>query len=630
MSMSFFVLFLMLSSCSKSAFVFTPLQNAVVTDGTGSSSSSGPTVPGDLTTNMGGNGDQNLLAPAGKSLFFNLEAAQTRSSLSRACAQAPQSQSLRPLHRLSKLEYQNTLRDLLGIILNSSLSTSVMSGLSDELAMLPEDLKSPHGDFLANSDKNVNDNHMRAYMELAIAVSKKIEENKTLAFGTCAATSVSATCFSSFLDTKAQSIFRKPLSTDDKTFYNNVFTTKGLSVAVAALFMAPGFLYHAEIQNGEGTNSFNLNAWELASKLSYALWGTMPDATLFSKAANGDLLDSVKYRAEALRVFQDSKARAHLKVFVKEWLKLEEVPLIDLSNPPTAYLWKTAQGAPATLDASAIRQQSIDEVLDLVEYYVYDAPTASKRLSGLMLSRLSTAGDKLKQALYQNSLPGNRGATTAGGQWFEFADLSRKGILNRAAFQMIDGRARRPILKGVKVLDRILCRPVPSPEDNSSPAGVVLEDDFSARQRVAAITELPGTSCLGCHANINPIGYAFEGFDPFGRKAPQEHVIDPSALNPTSSVAIKAADTETEFSFSAGKVQLSNSADFADAVAESFEFHKCFSRFWWRHVNRRADVTADSCHIEETYKVLEDNNEGLPRGMLEAVLHPNFKKRLRE
>jgi hypothetical protein len=587
------------------------------------------TNPNDLTTEMGGNGDDNLLAPENKSIFFNLESAQKMNSMAAACSSAPSAQSSRPLHRLSKIEYRNTVSDVLEILLGSSNALAVMTQLEAKLNLLPDDIKSHHGDFLSNADKSIDDNHLRAYSEIAIDLAKQIENRRSLAFGSCGSTSVDQSCFTQFLNNKGHFILRQPVSEEERIYYLSVLDQKGLSVALATLFMAPRFLYHSEINRGESSNSYNLSAWELASKLSYALWGSMPDEALFASAANGDLLDNTKYRNQALRLFQHSKARKHLKVFVKEWLKLDELPLIDLSNPPTAYLWKTIPGAPQTINAEAIRDQAIDEITDLVEYYVYDAPASSKRLSGLMLSRLSKAGDDLRQGLYHGSQPGPRGVSPAGGQWFKFADQNRRGILNRAAFHMHDGFSRRPIMKGVKILDRILCRPVALPEDNANPDNVVIEKTFSARQQTAALTEIPSTSCIGCHANINPIGYVFEGFDPFGRKSSLEHIIDPETLNPTSSLAIKPVDTAAQFGFQAGSPYLDDSVFFVNAVAESFEFHKCFSRFWWRHVNRRSDVAADSCHIEETYKKLEDQNSGLPNGMLEAVLHPNFKKRLR-
>jgi hypothetical protein len=500
---------------------------------------------------------------------------------------------------------------------------------------------------LPSMDIITGDEHAQAYHDIALALAPKLVAKKSSFIGTnSCVSSTTSSCFGTFLDTKGHLFLRRPITAAEKTFLKDtVFsaTGGGLTKAMAALLMSPYFINHVELDNGyiDSSNTkvqvFNLSAWELASKLSYALWGTMPDATLFDAAKNSTINTNSVYESEARRLLGSANAKRQMRQFVYEWLGLKSVPALDLSDPIVAWKWRQHTGAPAStgIDGAVIRDQAIAELQDLVQYYTFDAPLNSRRLSGLLLSRLSKAGAELRQAVYHSSQPGALGATSAGADWFRFGDADRRGIMGRAAFQLIDANNRRPIIRGVHALDRILCRSIALPADNSTPSGAVLRDYYSTRQSVEAITQIPGTACIGCHATINAVGFAFEGFDGFGRKDMVEKILFPHNNSPTVPDAVANINASGTFGFIAGDASYHNAGEFMLATAESFEAHRCFSRFLWRFINKRVeDISStnsspDACHVQAVYQDLE-KADGIQKAILNAVFHPNFKKRNRE
>jgi hypothetical protein len=602
-------------------------------------------------TALGGSGDENLLAPSGTSQVFSLESAQTRNSFQNACnasGAAGTKGSERRWHRLTKNEYINTLRDLLTVLTDATSANSMMTQIQPKLNAIPVDLaRDVSRKGLPTMDIVTGDEHAQAYHDVALALAPLLAAKKSQFIGSSSCnSSTTATCFGTFLDTKGHLFWRRSITPEEKAFaLNKVFsvTGGGLTKALAALLMSPYFINHVEIENGYIDSSstkvqvYNLSAWELASKLSYALWGTMPDETLFNAAKDSSINTNSVYEAQARRLLAGANAKRQLRLFVYEWLGLKDVPALDLTDPIVAWKWRQHTGAPSAsgIDGAVIRDQAIAELQDLVQYYTFEAPINSRRFSGLLLSRLSNAGVELTQAIYQSTQPGTRGATSAGANWFRFGDADRRGIMGRAAFQLIDANNRRPVIRGIHTLDRILCRSIGLPADNSTPSGAVLRDYYSTRQKVEAITTIPGTACVSCHSTINPVGFAFEGYDGFGRKDMVEKILFPMNNNPTVPDAVADINASGSFDFIAGNASFDNAGEFILSAAESFEAHRCFSRFLWRFLNKRVeDISSttsspDACHIQAIYNDLE-KADGLQKAILNTVLNANFKKRNRE
>ncbi|MEM9194200.1 MAG: DUF1592 domain-containing protein [Myxococcota bacterium] len=567
----------------------------------------------------GGPGRTSGPGPDGPALtqakFFNAQEAYEHHSFAESCDPAAEP-SVRPLLRLTKRELERSLRDVLTELLGTEAGTAAFGAIETDFATMPADeVSTEHHGLFANAETVVQ----ATYFEAMLPVARELGTVGQDLLGAC---DEERACFERFLQNEARQIYRRPLGDEDVAHYLSVYDEGGLEVAVSSLFMAPQFLFHTEYEHSVGEGSFALDPYERASRLSFALWETSPDPMLLDAAASGELETTEGFRAQAERLFYDPRSEESIRHFISEWLELDSVALIDLDNARARLQWETEAGAPTELDGAALRQEAIDEIEDLIIHFIFEA--SSDRFSNLLQTRLSNAGPLLSEAIYGEGDP----ARDADGR-FELTDPNRQGILGRAGFHLIDGANRRPIMKGVRLLERVLCREIAPPADNATPPEAELEDTFTTRERTTAITEIEGTSCAGCHGVINPLGFSLETFDAFGRVSEIESIVSPTEAEPTDFVAERAVDPTATVQLNGEGIAVEGPEDLSQAISESFEAHQCFSRFWWRYINRREENLdrGDACHLQAIYEGLENGGRGLDQALLDGILHAHFRTR---
>ena len=228
--------------------------------------------------------------------------------------------SASPLRRLSVLQYRNTLRDLFG----STLDVATVA--TAEIARLPVD-----DALFTIMDARLSDQHVRAYYRIAdkvAAAATTADANLKAIGGACALDATpTAACVDAFLDKFGARALRRPLSAEEETAYvalndGSRSTREVFRSLVFVLLQAPAFAYHVEVDGeaiGGDDNTYRLAAYDLASRLSYHFWQTMPDDELFAAAANGSLLTDEGYAAQVNRMFGDQRTRDAINVFYKEW-----------------------------------------------------------------------------------------------------------------------------------------------------------------------------------------------------------------------------------------------------------------------------------------------------------------------
>ena len=225
------------------------------------------------------------------------------------------------------------------------------------------------------------------------------------------------------------------------------------SSTIQALLASPAFLYRTEFGSAAASpESSVLTGYETASRLSYFLWSTMPDEALFAAAEQGKLADPADIEAEVRRMLAHEKARAGMLNFHREWLKLEAVDKV-LKKPEDAY----DQALAAEL------KESVDR---FVWETLFVRPGSAREL---MTAASFPATPRIAQLL--GAAPGAPGSWT----WTPANATQRAGILTHPAFLSSHGYAKypSPVLRGVYVLDRILCCPPrpPPPGVNATDSG---------------------------------------------------------------------------------------------------------------------------------------------------------------
>ena len=180
-------------------------------------------------------------------------------------------------------------------------------------------------------------------------------------------------------------------------------------------------------------------------------------------------------------------------------------------------------------------------------------------------------------------------------------------------------------MKGVFIRKNILCDDIPPPPPGANAKPPDLGPNMTTRESVAAITEMPGTVCAGCHtAVINPLGYATEGFDSLGRFRTAQRLFDASGAQ----TGTKPVDTTSVPQVDLGDTTPSaGPGDLMSLIAGSGKVEACLARSFFRFTyGRWEDTAADACALEDSRKVLAGG--GTITDLLKAaVTSAEFKRR---
>jgi hypothetical protein len=404
-------------------------------------------------------------------------------------------------------------------------------------------------------------------------------------------------CADLFIEEFGRRAFRRPLEFGEtmafKTLYGRLAPSLGheeaLTAVIEAVLQSPQFLYRVEAPLGEPeTGAVALGPYEMASRLSYFLWGSMPDDALLDAAEAGLLSSPAGVEMEARRLLADQRARERVLEFHAAWLGLE--PLTSLSR----------NSAPTGMGPSL--RKSIDAFIEEMFW------SAGARLSDLFTSSV----------VYADSVLASTYGLAAPAEGLARYDLpgERAGLLTQPALlTLLANHAQSsPIRRGVFVRDRMLCAPVPSPPptvDNSPPDPA---PDLTTRQRFAVHTE--DSSCATCHLAIDPIGFTFEGFDHLGRARSEELGLPVD----TSGALVESGDPSIDG-------PLTSAVELSDRLAESSTVARCVGGKWLTFALGRPQTASDECSLAATYAKLEASGGNLVELLVALTTSPAFRVR---
>ncbi|QDT18912.1 DUF1592 domain-containing protein [Gimesia chilikensis] len=320
--------------------------------------------------------------------------------------------------------------------------------------------------------------------------------------------------------------FRRPVSRNEmKPIVELVNATvesgrtfeQGVQVGIQAVLVSPHFLFRIEGLQDSADESYsieNVAQYELASRLSYFLWSTMPDERLFSLAGQGRLDDPRTLRMEIKRMLADPKSKAFVENFAGQWLNLRN--LDELNPDPRKF-----RGFNSQLKAD-MRQETEEffayimrEDRSVVEFINADYTFMNENLAKFY------GNDKVKGEKFQKvSLDKSR----------------RAGLITQASILTLTSNPGRtsPVKRGKWIMENILGTPPPTPPPNVPELEEATEGkkNMSLREQLALHRKIPG--CASCHDQMDPLGLGFENFDAVGRWRTKEgkHKIDASGKLP--------------------------------------------------------------------------------------------------
>jgi hypothetical protein len=406
--------------------------------------------------------------------------------------------------RLNREELTATLRDLLDMHL-------------DVGRVLPADGAGGEGFDNAAETLFLSPLHAEKYMEVAKFAmdfaAKEYKSRTKILISTPGPGKSEAQAAREILSAFLPQAFRRPVDDADIREYLALFHSArkqgqpfepAIFFALRGALVSPMFLFRLETPH-EGAQPKPLDPYALASRLSYFLWGSMPDELLFDVAAAGKLHEPAVMKELVGRMLRNDRSLNFVQRFVEQWLRTRE---LTTGKVPDAKLF------PQYVNDEELRSDIRNQpVLFLRELLIRDLS-----LLNLIDSRYTIGTSNLSKH-YNVQLPVDK-ARSKQPQWVEVPEGSnRGGLLGMAAVLTVSSYPYRtsPVLRGTWILDSLLGTPPPPPPENVPPleesnAGAAPK---SMRERLSQHRSNP--VCASCHSRIDGLGFALENYDAIGR-----------------------------------------------------------------------------------------------------------------
>jgi Protein of unknown function (DUF1592)/Protein of unknown function (DUF1588)/Protein of unknown function (DUF1587)/Protein of unknown function (DUF1595)/Protein of unknown function (DUF1585) len=492
----------------------------------------------------------------------------------------------RQLRLLTRREYQNTVRDLLGVEVDpASIPVEPrVKGFDNNAAAMV-----------------ITSRHMDAFLALAEGAVERAITDRRGDILRC--DPGAAGCARQFVEEIGLRAMRRPLAADEIDLYASAFEGEtfddGMRIALATMMVSPSFLYRWEVGEVEGGVA-RLTAYETASALSYLFWGTMPDQELFDAARAGRLATPEQITSQARRLLADPRAREQVAEFARQWLRTDGIT----SN-------KDMMIYPSFTDE--VRAAMIEEERRFINDVVFDR---NGSFADLFVADHVLVNGPLA-SFYGLSGPG-------GGEFAEVAvdrASGRGGVLGLGSVLASHAHSNEssPIKRGVFVRGRLLCQdlPPPPPDVDATPPG--LDPTLTTRERFARHTEDP--VCASCHQYIDGVGFGFEGFDGVGARRTVENGLPVDMSG--AIVGLEGLDLDTEQSFE-------DVPELAELIAGSEGAQACFPLQYFRYARGYEESIDDSCAVHNLHLAFSDADLSVQEMLVAIVGLPTFTTRKAE
>lgn len=458
----------------------------------------------------------------------------------------------RPLTRLTRREYNNTVRDLLGD------TTRPADGFADDH---DRNFAFRRAGLVATHDAEL----LRLSAEtLAQAAVKNLDRLLP-----CQPAGGEEACAQQFIASFGLRAFRRPPSEVETARLTALYREArgtlqlgfddAIGLLIEGMLQAPAFLYHwespyeAAVREGDAVV---LAPYDVASRLSYFIWGSMPDQELFDAASAGALATESGIAAQAGRMLADEKAKDAVNAFFREWLEIDLLPALpkDTSTYPE---YDEALKSALSAETERFAQSVLLEGDGKLE---------------TLLSADYSFGNELLGRVYGGSASGSALTKTPLDTTFRLGLLTHPSFL--AAHGSPDGS--NPVKRGKAVFVKLLCGTLPPPPPNVPPAKPATEGG-TTRERYA---EHGQNECArGCHALMDPLGFAFEHYDGIGRYRTTDNG--------------KEVDASGRINFEGVDVNFRDAVELSRYLSTSDTVRSCFAKQWFRFAVGRMETSGD-------------------------------------
>lgn len=558
--------------------------------------SGGPSVPGGGSTSMpgAGGGTGGTGSPGGGTGTIGTTGGAatgtTGGSTSVPSTCMPGVPATSQIPRILNRQYDATVRDLLGV-----------TGLG-------ADNKLPSQLLVSDSDGPMTPDAWRIYQDVAnqIAAAVMAGANKSRFIGCDPAASG---CLEQTIQTFGRKAFRRPLTAAEVTRFQRLGQTmpagtpaQVAEATLASFLMSPSFLMLPELTTTAATTGFQLSSHEVATRLSFLLWGSIPDDALNAAADANQLQTKEQLLTQAQRMIAiRDKAGPLVAAFHRNWVQMDN---------GSGHWWKMDHDTNTYPLYSAAAKPSWQGELDA---FFQEVAFANGSFKDLFLSNVGFV-NKDNAAIY--GLDASQYGTALTKVQLDAAQ--RPGFLTRVGFlsSYAGFNATSPILRGAFITVYMMGGAVGAPVPGATMTTV--SGDFKTQR--AYVEELTKPAeCIGCHTVINPPGFALENYDGIGKW----QTMDPRGG------AIDASVTTATVNFGNGTKQISSPLQLMQEIAELPKAKELYARAWVSYAFGRAPNANDQCVVDQLNSKLSQSGYSILGLLGDLTQADSFRVRVR-
>lgn len=408
----------------------------------------------------------------------------------------------------------------------------------------------------------------------SVAAASAGDDARAQALTGCA--DASDACVAGYIARVGRRAFRRELTDAERSDFASLYqagratggVAGGVRLLVEAILTSADFVYHTEgsTTDAVGGQLVRLNPYELAARLAFVMWRSVPDDALLDDAASGRLDTSEDLVSAAQRMLEDPRSSRMIDDFSRQWLALDRIDTAISTD----------------LTGAQIRMMHVD---------------ISRYVARVM------RGGSFRDLL----VPTDGGIAAAPSE-------PVRGVLTAPGIMLMLSRATQtdPIHRGLFVRERFLCQHLPPP-----PPGIIFSvpatsPGLTTRQRFAVHTGQE--ACAGCHTLMDPIGFGFEHYDQVGRYRETE-----GGLTIDASGEINRGDDASG--------TFDGAQELARRLADSEVAPTCFARQWFRFSMQRIETSSDACSIDTMTQSFQAHDFRIEALILSLARTPAFQYR---
>lgn len=468
--------------------------------------------------------------------------------------------------RLSHTQWANTVRDLFALDAAGSIAADFRADPAQQGFLFDDNV------LTLSVDETLWGAYQRAAADVAAQITSDAARLSQLLPPDTGDAAARAKTFITDFGLRA---YRRPLTAAEVDEYLALYqsapgtyagvtdSVAGVRLLIEGFLQSPHFIYRVEQSATKNGEVIPLTSYEIASRLSYMLWNTMPDGELLRAAKAGELGLADKVATQADRLLKDPRAEDVMASFHAQLLNVAHYSTIS----PLAGIFPKA---PAKLGDLAAQE---------TDAFVRDVASSGGGFKELFTSTTSFVNKDLA-AVY-----GLSGSFTAAFSPTTLDATKRKGILTQVGFLASNATSTTPdpIHRGVFIARRILCEHIAAPPDAATPLPPAA--GRTNRKTVEDHTQQPGSVCITCHGSIiNPLGFPFENYDAIGAY----RTMDTGEL----------VNAVTDPTIDGTQIHVNDALGLADAIAGSKAAHECYAQHWLEYSYGRPAVAIDDALVQ--------------------------------